>query len=322
MGDSLSESSGNAEKEETSELDHPLSSVAPVNLRFKIVMAFVTLYLVWGSTYLAIRVGVHDLPPALFAGVRFVISGLALGLYAHLRGEALPRSLAAWKVTVIMGIFLLTGGNGLVVWGEQWVPSNQAALIVATTALWLAGLGTLGSQGQSLTRVTLLGLVGGFAGVALLMFPNSEKFSFDHLGGQIGILLAAFLWSSGSIYGKRHPSGTPPMMSAALQMLTGGVVLVAIGVTTGEVTHWQWSLEGVGALSYLIVFGTLGFVAFTWLLHTVTPSQLGTYAYVNPAVAVVLGWWLLGETLTSTQILGMTIILVGVILVTASSSRR
>ncbi|MEO6697730.1 MAG: EamA family transporter, partial [Gammaproteobacteria bacterium] len=102
----------------------------PVNLRFKIVVAFITLYLVWGSTYLAIRVGVHDLPPALFAGARFVISGLALGLYAWLRGEALPQSLAAWKVTVIMGIFLLVGGNGLVVWGEQWVPSNQAALIV------------------------------------------------------------------------------------------------------------------------------------------------------------------------------------------------
>lgn len=321
MGDSLSEGSGTAEKEETGEVAH-LSSVAPVNLRFKIVIAFLTLYLVWGSTYLAIRVGVHDMPPALFAAARFVISGLALGLYAYLRGEALPRSLAAWKVTVIMGILLLAGGNGLVVWGEQWVPSNQAALIVATTALWLAGLGTLGPQGQPLTRITLLGLVAGFAGVALLMFPDGGKFSFDHLGGQLGILLAAFLWSSGSIYGKRHPSGTPPMMSAALQMLAGGVVLTVIGLATGEVSHWQWSLEGVGPLSYLIVFGTLGFVAFTWLLHTVTPSQLGTYAYVNPAVAVVLGWWLLGETLTRTQLLGMTVILIGVILVTASSSRR
>lgn len=321
MGDSLSEGSGTAEKEETGEVAH-LSSVAPVNLRFKIVIAFLTLYLVWGSTYLAIRVGVHDMPPALFAAARFVISGLALGLYAYLRGEALPRSLAAWKVTVIMGILLLAGGNGLVVWGEQWVPSNQAALIVATTALWLAGLGTLGPQGQPLTRITLLGLVAGFAGVALLMFPDGGKFSFDHLGGQLGILLAAFLWSSGSIYGKRHPSGTPPMMSAALQMLAGGVVLTVIGLATGEVSHWQWSLEGVGSLSYLIVFGTLGFVAFTWLLHTVTPSQLGTYAYVNPAVAVVLGWWLLGETLTRTQLLGMTVILIGVILVTASSSRR
>ena len=296
--------------------------MAPINLRFKIVIAFLTLYLVWGSTYLAIRVGVHDLPPALFSAARFVISGLALGLYAHLRGEALPQSFAAWKVTVIMGILLLAGGNGLVVWGEQWVPSNQAALIVATTALWLGGLGTLGPQGQPLTRITLLGLMAGFAGVALLMFPDGEKFSFDHLGGQLGILLAAFLWSSGSIYGKRHPSGTPPMMSAALQMLAGGAVLTVIGLATGEVAHWQWTLKGVGALSYLIVFGTLGFVAFTWLLHTVTPSQLGTYAYVNPAVAVVLGWWLLGETLTRTQIFGMTIILIGVILVTASSTKR
>lgn len=295
--------------------------MTPVNLRFKIVIAFLTLYLVWGSTYLAIRVGVHDLPPALFAGARFVISGLALGLYALLRGETMPRSLAAWKVTVIMGIFLLAGGNGLVVWGEQWVPSNQAALIVATTALWLAGLGTLGPQGQPLTRATLLGLVAGFMGVTLLMFPNSEKFSFDHLGGQLGILLAAFLWSSGSIYGKRRPSGIPPMMSAALQMLAGGVVLVAIGIAMGEVVDWRWSLEGAGALSYLIVFGTLGFVAFTWLLHRVTPSQLGTYAYVNPAVAVALGWWLLSETLSGTQILGMTIILIGVILVTVASSR-
>lgn len=290
--------------------------------RYKIVIAFLTLYLVWGSTYLAIRVGVHDLPPALFAGVRFVISGLLLGAFARASGQRFPRALSEWRLIAIMGILLLAGGNGLVVVGEQWVPSNQAALLVATTALWLAALGTLGAQGQPLGRHTAAGLAAGFAGVALLLFPDGEKFSFIHLGGQFVILLAALLWSLGSIYGKRQPQSTPPLMSAALQMLLGGLFLCGVGALGGEMQAWVWSVRGLGALAYLIVFGTLGFVAYIWLLHNVAPAQLGTYAYVNPAVAVLLGGWLLGETLTAVQLMGMGVILMAVIAVTLSSGLK
>ena len=288
--------------------------------RAKIALAFLMLYLVWGSTYLAIRVGVQHLPPALFAGVRFVISGLVIGAYAWSQGMTLPRSFAEWKPIVIVGALLLMGGNGLVVWGEQWVASNQAALIVATTALWIAGFGTLGKQGQALSKQVLLGLVIGFAGVAVLLFPHSGSLSMDHWWGQLGILLAALSWASGSMYGKRQPSSIPPLMAAAMQMLVGGIMLCIIGFTLGEGSRWTWTTEGTAALVYLIVFGSVTYAVYIWLLHTVTPAQLGTYAYVNPAVAVLLGWWLLNEKMSSAQIVGMLIILLGVVLVSIKNN--
>lgn len=290
-----------------------------VSRRYTIVLAFLTLYLVWGSTYLAIRVGVHDLPPALFAGVRFVISGLLLYAIACRFGQTLPRTFREWWLMAVMGILLLAGGNGLVVAGEQWVPSNQAALLVATTALWLAVLGTLGAKGEALSRYTHVGLGVGFAGAALLLLPHDLSFSFSHLGGQLLILLAALLWSIGSIYGKRQSPTTPPLMSAAMQMLIGGLFLCVIGWLLGEPAAWVWTWRGMGALSYLIAFGSLGFAAYIWLLHTVTPAQLGTYAYINPAVAVLLGGWLLDETLSGTQLSGMAIILLGVLTVSLST---
>lgn len=280
--------------------------------RTKIALAFATVYLVWGSTYLAIRVGVADLPPALFAGVRFVVSGVLLGAYARWTGMAFPRTLSDWKTIAVVGVLLLVGGNGLVVWGEQWIPSNQAALIVASTALWIAAFGTLGARGQTLDRPTLWGLVIGFLGVVLLLFPQRSGFSWEHLTAQLGIMLGALLWAGGSIYSKRRPSALPPLMAAAMQMLVGGLVLVMLGLVAGEVPHWQWTLQGVGALGYLILFGSTTYAVYIWLLHTVTPAQLGTYAYVNPAVAVLLGWWLLDERLHAWQWAGMLIILLGV----------
>ncbi|MFP5344336.1 MAG: EamA family transporter [Gammaproteobacteria bacterium] len=290
--------------------------------RYTIALAFLTLYLVWGSTYLAIRIGVHDLPPALFAGVRFVISGLLLAVVARMSGQAFPVSAREWRLIALVGILLLAGGNGLVVVGEQWVPSNQAALLVATTALWLAGFGTLGAQGQALTRQALFGLLLGFFGVALLLLPDSEPFLLAHFGGQMSILLAALLWSVGSIYGKRQVQTTPPLMSAAMQMLAGGVFLCVIGLSLGEAGAWTWGFQGMTALLYLIVFGTLGFASYIWLLHNVAPVYLGTYAYVNPAVAVLLGWWLLDETLTGLQLVGMAVILTAVITVSLSASPK
>lgn len=287
-------------------------------LRFKIVLAFLIVYLVWGSTYLAIRIGVGDLPPALFAGVRFVISGVLLGGYARFRGLAFPRSFSEWKTIAVVGILLLVGGNGLVVWGEQWVPSNLAALIIATTALWIAGLGTLGRQGERLTGQSLLGLGVGLLGVVMLLAPRSDDFLPDHYWAQLAILSAALLWASGSIYGKRRQPVTPPLMSAAMQMLVGGTVLSVIGLTTGETQEWVWTLNGLAALGYLIVVGSLAYVAYVWLLHAVTPAQLSTYAYVNPIVAVILGWWVLDETLNAGQTIGMLIILLGVVLVSTS----
>jgi len=283
--------------------------------RLKVIAAFAIVYLVWGSTYLAIRVGVATLPPALFAGARFLAAGLLLAAYARYTGQPFPRARSEWKTIAVAAVFLLVGANGLVVWGEQWVPSNQAALIAATVALWLAGLGALGPRGESFSRRRLTGLLTGFAGVAVLMWPT-DSFLLTHFSAQFAILLAALSWAAGSIYMKRRRPSTPPLMAAAMQSLAAGVLLSAIGFAGGEAERWTWDGNALFALLYLIVFGScLAYAAYVWLLHEVSPTALGTYAYVNPAVAVLLGGWLLGESLNGSQMVGMLVVLLGVVLV-------
>ena len=283
--------------------------------RLKVIAAFGAVYLVWGSTYLAIRIGVATLPPALFAGARFLAAGLLLAAYARLAGQSFPRDWREWKTIAVAAVFLLVGANGLVVWGEQWVPSNQAALIAATVALWLAGLGALGPQGESFSRRRLLGLLTGFAGVAALLWP-ADGFVLAQFGAQVAILLAGLSWAAGSIYMKRRKPITPPLMAAAMQSLVGGFLLSLLGALHGETTRWVWDVPALLALVYLIVFGScLAYAAYVWLLHEVSPSALGTYAYVNPVVAVLLGAAVLDETLNSFQIAGMLVVLLGVLLV-------
>ena len=283
--------------------------------RLKVIAAFATVYIVWGSTYLAIRVGVATLPPALFAGARFLAAGLLLAAYARFLGQHFPRDRREWKTIAVTAVLLLVGANGLVVWGEQWVPSNQAALIAATVALWLAGLGALGPQGESFSRRRLTGLLIGFAGVAVLMWP-ADGFVLEHFSAQLAILLAALSWAAGSIYMKRRRPSTPPLMAAAMQSLVAGVLLGIIGFSAGEAGRWSWEGHALFALLYLIVFGScLAYAAYVWLLHEVSPTALGTYAYVNPAVAVLLGGWLLGESLSHYQAAGMLVVLLGVLLV-------
>jgi drug/metabolite transporter (DMT)-like permease len=290
--------------------------------RLRVALAFITVYLVWGSTYLAIRIGVHNLPPALFAGARFAAAGLLLLLYASLARQPWPRGVREWRAILVVAVLLLVGANGLVVWGEQWVPSNQAALLAASTALWLAGFGLLGRDGDNLSPRRLLGLALGFAGVVLLLLPRNG-FVFEHLGGQLAILAAALSWAAGSIYVKRARPATPPIMSAALQSLAAGMLLTVIGLASGEAGRWTWEREALLALAYLVVFGScLAYAAYVWLLHEVSPAALGTYAYVNPAVAVVLGAWILGEDLRGTQFFGMLVVLGGVMLVSLPARRR
>lgn len=283
--------------------------------QLKVVVAFATLYIVWGSTYLAIRVGVRELPPLLFAGARFVAAGLILALYARFTGQAFPRHAREWRTIAVSALFLLVGANGLVVWGEQWVPSNQAALLAAATALWLAGLGALGRDGESLSAQRSIGLITGFLGVALLVWPQ-HGLSIEHLGAQAAVLGAGLSWAAGSIYMKRAKPTTPPLMAAAMQSLVAGVVLSAAGLADNELARWTWNRQAMLALGYLIVFGScLAYAAYVWLLHEVSPAALGTYAYINPLVAVILGAWLLSETFSTTQFTGMLVILLGVVLV-------
>lgn len=291
-----------------------MSSTAP---RFATVLiALATVYLVWGSTYLVIRFGVEVTPPYLFASARFVAAALILLVFCRARGVPWPRSLADWKVIAITATLLLAGANGLVTWSEQWIASNQAALIVATSALWMAGFGMLGARGEKLSATTWLGLVVGFLGVAVLVGEGLWQ-KAGPVGAYIALLVSPVLWAAGSIYGRRHPLQCAPLMTAAMQMLVAGVLMAGIGVISGEPARWRWTAQSWWAWAYLTVFGScIAYGAYYWLVHHVRPSVLGTYAYVNPAIAVLLGAWLGGEHLSHLQIAGTGVILLGVVAVT------
>jgi drug/metabolite transporter (DMT)-like permease len=288
----------------------------------RIALAFAVVYLVWGSTYLGIRVVVAELPPLLAAGVRYLIAGVLLYAYAHWRGQRLPRAWRDWRRLAFTGVLMIVGGNGLVSWAEQWVESNQAALIVATAAFWFAGLGALGPKGERLHPWTIVGLVGGFLGVALLL-DSSLRLGSVPWQAYAALMLSAFLWSLGSIYAKRRPAQAEPLMTAVVHMLSAGAVMAVAGLLNGEAARWQWEPRSLVALAYLIVFGScIAYACFVWLVHHVTPAQLGTYAYVNPAIAVLLGWWILDEQLNATQLFGTGVILASVLLVTIASTAR
>jgi drug/metabolite transporter (DMT)-like permease len=287
----------------------------------QIAIAFAIVYLVWGSTYLAIRVGVQSLPPWLFAGSRFLIAAVLMLAYAWMRGARLPTARRDWITITVTALLMLVAGNGLVTWSEQWIESNQAALIVATSALWLAWIGTFGAHGERPNRLTLLGLGLGFGGVAVLVQSGLSLATAPPLA-YAALSLAPLTWAAGSVWSRRAPVSCPPVMTAALQMLVAGVVMTAAGLALGETARWNPTRESLAALAYLVVFGScLAYGAYLWLVHEVPPARLGTYAYVNPAVAVVLGWWLLDEHLNRTQVLGTVIILAGVLLVTWASRK-
>ena len=285
-----------------------------------VIIAFAVVYLVWGSTYLAIRVAVHDVPPGPLAGIRFILAGLALGVAALVAGQPIPRTGRAWWVIFVMAFALVVIGNGFVTWAEQWVPSNQAALLIASSALWTAWFGTLGPRGTPMSRGGWSGLVIGLLGVVLMVWPDTETTAAE-IWGLIAILASAISWSGGMIYGRGAGVEVRPLMLAATQMLLGGVILTLWGVAVGELGRVRWTVVGVGGLLYLTVFGScLAYGTYIWLIHQTTPARLATIAYVNPMVATVFGWWILGEALTGLQIAGMAIIIIGVAMVAAFGS--
>jgi len=302
----------------------PMTDAAPA--RLAMFAAWTIVYVVWGSTYLAIRVAVEDVPPALLAGVRFILASLVLGALAIARGQRVPRSPRAWWVCTVMGVALIVLGNGLVTWAEQWVPSNQAALIVASSALWTAWFGTFGRRGVPLAGTTMVGLVVGLAGTALLVWPQAQVDAApggDLLWPKVAIVISTLTWSWGVMYGRNTEVGLAPLMFAACQMLVGGVLLTVIGLAAGEAARWQWTLQGVGGLLYLTVFGScLAYTTYIWLMQQTTPARLSTIAYINPAIATLLGWWLLDEALTPLQFAGMAVILASVVWVSLGGRAR
>jgi drug/metabolite transporter (DMT)-like permease len=291
--------------------------------RLAMITAFAVVYIVWGSTYLGIRIAVQDLPPGLLAGVRFILAGLTLGALALARGQSPPRSAGEWGTTAILAVAFIVLGNGVVTWAQQWVPSNQAALIIASSALFTAWFGTFGRRGVALSRATRLGLFAGLGGTALMVWPEGSSDGVpggDLLWPKAAIVLSTLAWSWGVMHSRNSQITMKPLMFAACQMLIGGSVLTLIGLANGELARWTWTLPGIGGLLYLTVFGScLAYTTYMWLLNQTTPARLGTVAYVNPAIATLLGWWVVDERLTGLQLAGMAVILASVAWVTISA---
>jgi drug/metabolite transporter (DMT)-like permease len=284
-------------------------------LRGRALWAYLTVCIVWGSTYLAIRVGVETLPPFLMAGARFLIAGGVLALWAGFRKEAFPATAQEWRTLAIAGLLLLLGGNGLVVWAEQYVDSGAASVYVVTVVIWTATFDALLPGGKTRFGWQLVGgLLLGLLGAAILTGVGAESLRTENLKGPLALLLASGSWALGSVYLKRRTVAVSATTASAVQMLAGGLGLSLVGAALGETGAWHPSGQGLAALAYLIVFGSIvGFTAYGYALRHASATVVGTYAYVNPVVAVLLGWLLLDEPLGARKLLAMAAILAAVI---------
>lgn len=287
--------------------------------RLKLIAAFGTIYLFWGSTFLATRLGVRDLPPLLFAAGRsFVASGLLLVL-AMVFKERFPRTVREWTYIALLSLLLITLSNGCSTTAVKHIPSNEAALLSASLALWMAALGAIGPKGHPLTARSIVGLLLGLAGVGLLVWPRGAAPS-GHLGYQMLVIAGGFAWSVGSVLFRDAGLTVGPMAFNALIMLFGACGMLIAGIAFGELPQWQWDPRGLAAMLYLALFGSaLAYTAYTWLIMRVPTDRVATFAYVNPAIATVLGWAVLGEALGPLQVAGTLVILFSVALVTLPS---
>lgn len=294
----------------------------PQASRAKIILAFAAVYIIWGSTYLGIRYAIETLPGFLMAGTRFFIAGAILFTWAKLHGDRVP-SLAQWRRAFVIGALLLLVGNGGVTWAEKYIPSGLAALSVATEPLWVVVLNWAATHIRPNTKV-LLGVLIGVVGVALLVggggFSNGQQVSVMSLAGLAVVLLASLAWAGGSVYASRRPIQASTSMAAGMQMMAGGSLLLLLALVTGDFQRLNLgaaSWVSISAFAYLLVFGSLvGFTAYSWLLGHVTTARAATYAYVNPVVAVLLGWLLAHEPLTARMLVAAAVIVGSVVLIT------
>jgi drug/metabolite transporter (DMT)-like permease len=292
----------------------------------KILLSFAIIYFVWGSTFYAIRIGVHEMPPLLFAAMRFFTAGTVMYGWLLARGERSP-NLRQWMSASLLGAMIFLVDYGLLFWAEQRVPSGVAAVVLATIPVFITLSEIALLRTQRMTVRLAVALLIGIAGVAVLV---SHTFKLgdapvDALGAG-ALIFAAFSWSISTVLTKRLPLPESKPMSSAAQMLTGGVMLVLVSGLAGNFRGFRPSAITWGAwvaLAYLIVFGSIiGFTAYVWLLHHESPTKVGTYAYVNPVVAVLVGYFLGGEALGLRTVLGTLCVLVSVVLITRPGARK
>ncbi len=294
-------------------------------------LAMMSVYIVWGSTYLAIRFAVETIPPFLMAGVRFLIAGSLLYAFRRLRGDPAPTR-RQWRSAAIIGLLMLLGGNGLLSWAEQKVPSGVASLLIGTVPLWMVLIDAFLPKARSLHNhmrwQTILGVVIGFAGIALLISPSELtglSGAIDPVGAGI-LTLGALFWAAGSLYSRSADLPDSPLLGTSLEMLCGGAGLILVTTLTGEWGQLNLaaiSWQSVAGLVYLVIFGSLvGFGSYTWLLRNAPTTLVSTYAYVNPMVAIVMGNLLAGEAFTPRVLIAAAVILGAVVIITLTQPAR
>lgn len=294
-----------------------------VALKGKALIAYLIVCVFWGSTYLAIKIGVTDLPPFLFAGLRFMVAGLILLALARALGDPLPRK-SDWRTLAIVGLLLLAGGNAFVVWSEQYIGSGIASIFVVTVAMWTALFDAIipGGQGELNWRI-VAGLLLGFLGTVFLVGATPAQILAADKRGPLALTMASASWALGTVYAKRRPTQSSPYMGAAFQMIVGGGTVALVGTILGEWPAWHLSARGIGAIAYLVVFGSiLGYTAYSYALRHASATIVGTYAYVNPVIAVLLGWLLLHEPVGGRTFIAMAMILGAVVWIQFSHKLR
>jgi drug/metabolite transporter (DMT)-like permease len=293
---------------------------------WKTLLAFAIIYFVWGSTFLAIRIGVHELPPFLFAAMRFAVAGLVLYGWMIAQGGRSP-SRREWGSAFLLGLLIFVFDYGLLFWAEQRVPSGVAAVMLGTIPAFMALSEIVLLRTQKLTVRLAVALVIGLGGVVVLTSRslNLGGAPIDRVGAA-ALLFAAISWSVASALSRKLPLPESKVMSSGAQMLAGGVLLAAASAGLGEFSNFHpWAVSRAAWLSllYLIVFGSvIGFTAYVWLLHHESPTKVGTYAYVNPVVAVFVGYFLGGEALGVRTILGMVFVLTSVLMITTARAKK
>jgi drug/metabolite transporter (DMT)-like permease len=297
----------------------PLEPVRQKASKTKLALAFAALFTIWGSTYLAIKFAVETIPPYLMSGARFSVAGALLYLIARLRGSPNPTR-REWQDGAVVGTLLLTCGNGVVGWAEQRVPSGITALLVASVPMWMVLIDWARPKGKRPNSLVTVGLLLGLVGVAVLAAPGFGGGSKPGVGHGAAMLIAGSIaWAAGSIYSRQSARPASAQMSTAVQMLTGSVTLILVGVVIGELGRFDAgaiTAKSFLAWTYLVSFGAIiGFTAYAYVLRETTPAKASTYAYVNPVIAVLLGWAFANEPITIRTLGGAGIILAGVAMI-------
>ena len=300
----------------------------PAPKRSFVIIAFAALYVIWGSTYLGIKFSIETIPPFLMAGARFVVAGLIMYAIAWSQGIG-ESNWRNWRTSLVIGACLLLGGNGGVTISEKYIDSGLAALIVAIVPIYIVLLGWLTGMARRPTPIMWIGLAGGFLGVGTLFGPGLHLHSVDGRNPAIGIsilLVTSFIWSAGSIYSRVAKHAASPFLTAAQQMICGGILLLIAGVITGELPRFHpTSISSLSLISfvYLVLIGAVvGYTAYIWLFRHCDPAKVATYAYVNPIVAVLLGTFFAGETVTVRMLIAAALIVGSVALIITAQQVR